>query len=329
MTIPRIIRNVATKSYSIRGHRNDIQEECIAIIGDINVGKSTFIAVLIQRIRQICHQFGWSFCAMDDATIKHYEREYHSPLYLKRRAVKRTFPSEMDDRCPLLYSLVVKQGHKQKTIALAFFDRAGQDLYDFMRNNLDNMELYRYFYTASGIVMLIDPLQIPGIREQAVSVYSKTSSVMPYVKANVSDYISRLAQVIYRCQNLSRSKKINIPLAAVVSKIDLLGEFIFGADSSILQPSRHKGDFDIIDFQNNNDIIEDCIHLHTPHLIQEMSVFKDSAFFGVSALGCNPIPSATAEGGYWLPHEPRPIRIEDPFLWLLWKFGIIQGNKQR
>ena len=50
-----------------------------------------------------------------------------------------------------------------------------------------------------------------------------------------------------------------------------------------------------------------------------MRIGEIAAFFGVSALGCN--PQATQR----LDFAPRPARVEDPFLWILWKNKLIQG----
>ena len=55
--------------------------------------------------------------------------------------------------------------------------------------------------------------------------------------------------------------------------------------------------------------------------VQKANAFKESAFFGLSALGCNPddlngtVPIVA------------PMRVEDPFLWLLYKNKFILGTK--
>ena len=56
------------------------------------------------------------------------------------------------------------------------------------------------------------------------------------------------------------------------------------------------------------------------HLIQEVKHnFKNYSFFGLSALGSNPHGSNKIT-------KLRPIRVEDPFLWLLYKNNIIKGK---
>ena len=41
-----------------------------------------------------------------------------------------------------------------------------------------------------------------------------------------------------------------------------------------------------------------------------MNGFREHCFFAVSALGCNPT-------GNTLPRGVSPMRVEDPFIWLL------------
>ena len=43
--------------------------------------------------------------------------------------------------------------------------------------------------------------------------------------------------------------------------------------------------------------------------------FKEHCFFAVSALGCNPVGSS-------LPRGVSPMRVEDPFIWLLNREGL-------
>jgi hypothetical protein len=45
--------------------------------------------------------------------------------------------------------------------------------------------------------------------------------------------------------------------------------------------------------------------------MQLLKQFSKHAFFGVSALGENPV------GGSQLMGEPQPVRVLDPLLWLL------------
>ena len=295
----------------------------IAIIGSKETGKSNYIAVLIQRIYELYEQFQWTLLAMDDATMKLYKSTFYSPLYESGMAVDVTGTGAAVGavvRNPLLYSLSLTSGRKLKTITLAFFDTAGEDLSD-REGGFDVIEsmgkINRYIYNASGIILLVDPLMVPEIRKK-VELSGIPGMMSNPANTAAGNIISRAAELIYRSQNLPRSKKITIPLAVVFSKIDLL-KSILGTDAAVYQLSRHRGGFCLADFQNNNDCIRDWISEYDKQFMQATPLFRDSAFFGVSALGGNP------DSNRKLPFpRPHPIRVEDPFLWLLWKNGIIK-----
>ena len=50
--------------------------------------------------------------------------------------------------------------------------------------------------------------------------------------------------------------------------------------------------------------------------------FKDTAFFAVSALGSNPVDRQV--NGII-----SPIRVDEPFIWLLYKLGFIEGRHEQ
>ena len=104
----------------------------------------------------------------------------------------------------------------------------------------------------------------------------------------------------------------------VVSKIDLLKTNDF-FEAPLFQPSKHNAFFSLSDFQKSNDYIHDWIAKYDEQFTAMTGVFESSGFFGISALGCNPENNI-------LPTHPRPIRVEDPLLWLLWKNGFIKGK---
>ncbi|MCL2348400.1 MAG: hypothetical protein FWC50_09080 [Planctomycetaceae bacterium] len=306
---------------------DELSNMVIAVIGSKETGKSNYIAVLIQRIYELYEQFHWTLLAMDDATMKLYNRVFYAPLYQKGQAVEttQTGHANQDVRRPLLYSLSMTRGRELKTITLAFFDTAGEDLSDREASDFDVIEsmakINRYIYNAAGIILLVDPLRIPEIRTKVELSGVPSEEMSTETNTAAGNIIFRTSQLIYRGKDISRSKKIDIPLAVVFSKIDLLKKNILGADAAVYQQSRHKGFFSLADFQNNHDCIRDWIGEYDKQFMQTIPMFREAAFFGVSALGGNPdvnkkLPFPT----------PHPIRVEDPFLWLLWQKGFIKGK---
>ena len=91
--------------------------------------------------------------------------------------------------------------------------------------------------------------------------------------------------------------------------------------SSLFTSSKHEGYYNLSDANNVNTEIENLMAEWAGfHLIQEVTHnFKIYSFFGLSALGSNPHGSNKIS-------KLRPLRVEDPFLWLLYKNNIINGK---
>ena len=80
--------------------------------------------------------------------------------------------------------------------------------------------------------------------------------------------------------------------------------------------SYEYGKYDEENFEQINAELEEYVRRTIgPEFLQVVRSFNDHSIFAVSALGCNPTGSA-------LPRGVSPMRVEDPFLWLLSKEGL-------
>ena len=118
----------------------------------------------------------------------------------------------------------------------------------------------------------------------------------------------------------SRRKQIDIPLAVVFSKMDEFRE-VLGEDAPIYRPSQHKGIFDKAEFDAINEYIRGWVGNFDPYFMNTTKLFRNTAFFGISALGGRPEQVGDHQQ---LKNPPRPERVEDPLLWLLWKNNFIE-----
>jgi len=50
--------------------------------------------------------------------------------------------------------------------------------------------------------------------------------------------------------------------------------------------------------------------------------FKDTSYFAVSALGSNPVDQQ-------INGVISPLRVDEPFIWLLYKLGYIEGSHEQ
>lgn len=287
----------------------------IAIIGAKETGKSHYIAVLIQRIYDLCDRFRWSLRADNDETSKRYARDFRDPLYGKETTLHITQKAIQDAnvRKPLLYTLN-HEGTGQ-SITLAFFDTAGED----MNNEMELRRYAPYIYNSSGIMMLLDPLQQPNLRNQlpAERVRQLPESIRGDLNTPAADLLGRTVGLIHEKRNIPMNRKIPIPLAVVLSRTDEFRD-VFGRDAPIYRPPRYDGRFNIREFEDIDAFVSNWVRHFIPQFFQGTARFADTGFFGVSALGAPP-------DGNRLAFKPRPEHVEDPFLWLLWKNKFIRG----
>ena len=287
----------------------------IAIIGAKETGKSNYVAVLINQLKnEIGRAFNCPLMACGDKTLNRYRTEFYDPLYRHRTCVRGSDAGDVD---PLIYSLIFqrKGGLFKKAVndavSLTFFDTAGENL-----NSLASMQTFnRYLYHSSGIILLLDPLQLPAVRDEL-----QGKIRLPEENTDVNTILNRTIEIIRTGSGLTDlSKKIDIPIAIAFTKIDAVDELLDPA-SCLKNDSAHirKGLFDKIDFEDANNEMQSLVESWLGmELYQTVSTqFSNFAFFGLSALGSNPdmdnkIPKF------------RPFRVADPFLWILSQEQII------
>jgi len=302
---------------------DDLSDITIAIIGAIGAGKSHFIALLIQRIIQLYKTFDWTLQALTEDTITTYKNNFYKPLFKDEITLEATKANETQK--PLMYSLKFKKTRKR--IMLVFFDAAGEHF-----NSEQSMHtLNRYIYNASGIICLMDPLQLPPIRKEVESLGIKLPEMKKGTeKTGTEEILNRLNNIIRigysQKEKDLKDKNIPIPLAIAFSKIDTLkttdpnytGRLLFDQESVIYQDSRYHGYLDKKELETINTLLHSWLtEANQTGILNQCGDFSKHKFFGVSALGAPPQQNNS------LSCPPRPLRVEDPFLWILAENGFI------
>ena len=304
----------------------DYEDYIFAIIGAKDTGKSHFISILIERINnEIGNVYNCFLQPGDDSTIRRYKENFYNPLFKNKVALNVTRSASEDDEVnkPLLYTLSINgEGVLgKKVITLAFFDTAGEDLND----ELNMIKHNRYICNSSGIICLLDPLQLEKVREQLQGQNTDVDLPSANPETGVNEVLMRTTNMIRNTLGIEMKKKITIPMALSFSKIDAI-QPLLDPSSHLNQKSKHtnQNGFDIVDFENINNEMEGLVREwsrgNIPQLLEHN--YKVFAYFGVSALGHDPGPSKVIK-------DIVPYRVEDPFLWLLWKNGIIKGNNRK
>ena len=293
-----------------------IEEEgssVFVVLGPKGVGKSHYIAVLINQLRNsFSQEFGATMSPATDRTTLKYRDMYYKRLYEEGRKLAPTisFEESRESREPMIYYLRFLEGESPRVYTLAFFDTAGEDL-DSM-GKMMGLNLNSFISRASGIVFLVDPLQIPYINTR-IRMENK-----PPTGSNVANMLSDIANIIRTNNDLKMKETITIPLAVVLTKADVLmkapendeeNSILFGLNSS-LYVERERGKFDKTNCEQISAEIEEYMRRAvSKSFVQTVKEFKQHSYFAVSALGSNPTGNVLTRG-------ISPMRVEDPFIWL-------------
>ena len=304
----------------------------IAIIGSKESGKSHYIATLVEWIKHAAGEFGWSFNWADDESANSFMNDFYKPLYEEKVPIISTRAVTNGMAKPLSAYLTFGVGKFQKVIMLVFFDAAGENLEG------DTTQISRYICNASGIICLLDPLQLPSIRKSIIA-EGRTENTLPEKNGITGDVIGKVARLI-RKNNRLGTARIKIPLAVALSKMDYIRDVlndsrkypdeVMISNALFNNDSHHNGCFDETKFGELHELMRrwvDKVDESEDIDRNLVSAFKSSGYFGFSALGCNPRGNLDDNGNDVLQHEPQPCRVEDPFLWILWKLGLIRSRK--
>lgn len=278
----------------------------IAVIGAKAAGKTNYVAVLIDQLKgDVGRSFNCALKASGEGTISRYKTEFYNPIFRNKECPQGNIAGEVE---PLIYTLMLG-GEKKlfgstapKSIMLTFFDTAGE--------NLDSKTMLqshnRYISFSSGIILLLDPLQLPGVREQLTGKIN-----LPAEHTDPVEIITRITDIIREGNNI-REGYINIPLAVVFTKIDAVSTLL-DPSSSLHNNSIHiqKGAFDKKDFNDINTEIQSLVDEWAGKELHNTinKNYNNYGYFGLSALGSNPVDNKITKF--------RPFRVTDPFLWLL------------
>ncbi|MCL2184418.1 MAG: hypothetical protein FWB86_00995 [Treponema sp.] len=292
----------------------------IALLGAKASGKSNYIGVLVNEIRnRMASAFNTSLSmACSKESKAEYDNEFYRPLYREGKKILGTDGSK--EIQPLIFPLSFLN-EKNKIInmaALTFYDTAGENLDD--KNVM--LTYNKYITNAKGLILLLDPLQVPNIRKM---LESKGYKGLPQQNTNTADVLDMVISVIRGTKNTN--KQIKIPLALVFTKLDVLEQYdVLPTDSSLRSESTHidRGAFIQQEFENTSiemdTLFANLLKDDSQSISSYLNLFEKISFFGVSAFGgeAADIPSKGI----------RPRRVLDPLLWLLAENRYIKTLKK-
>jgi hypothetical protein len=286
----------------------------IGLIGAKFSGKSHYIASLIAQLEnQVGADMQAALLPVTDETQERYRREFYNPLFKNSLELAMTVGTPP----PLIYDLTLdgrQWNEKQhRAVTLALYDTAGENLQDAAVAR----QMVQYLREASGIIFLVDPLQVPAVREMLPSTVQP-----PQLDADAAPYqiIANVLQLLERGKVLQANEPVSIPVAVVLTKCDVL------AETGLIEPNRlwstekrHVGFYDSQAHNDMSGMMAEYFQRWNREAYNNIRLrFARHAFFGVSATGCASDPQTRRYKFI------SPWRVEDPLLWLLSELKVIQ-----
>ncbi|WP_438348016.1 TRAFAC clade GTPase domain-containing protein [Paenibacillus sp. FA6] len=296
-----------------------VPSNIISIVGASQVGKSVYMTSLIHTLQNTTADNFDAACMPLNAEIsRKFRTLYEEPLFERGDLLASTQKEKMQE--PFIFQFVFKDESKPP-LTLVFFDVAGEGMVD-----QDYLGLHgQHIKNSSGILFMVDPLQIRSIREKIrikfgdseggwVSQYDEPRDV---VLTMFGDFIA-----------YEEKGKTDIPTAVVLTKSDMLhslkdedGEYI-KSNSNVFNNMVHRDWLNLTEFENIDGEIRRFIEKVDRPFKGTMDVyFSNTAYFAVSALGSNPVNQK-------LQGVASPIRVDEPFIWLLYQLMYIEGREE-
>jgi hypothetical protein len=288
----------------------------LSVIGDTNVGKTVFLLILQEMIKQ--EKFNGSLLFMGtDAEKEVYKN--NSEQLLRKNTLPKATDRKKVPIMPFLFKFTTSSihGNSEKNVIIIFCDIAGEDT-----REKEALERNGYHLKASsGFLFLMDPLRFERIRhnvggtEQVSNWYQKevVTAIYRFLLANSHDHKSKT------------------PTAIVLTKSDELDSISYFKDDvfkqNLLHDKRgkdlHPGFVDHREIEKiDSGIQKFLIDIGERELCDAKSMFEHYRFFLCSALGGEPETDPLSDtkvvsGGI------QPYRITEAFYWIMMENGYI------
>ncbi len=296
-----------------------MQGRLIALVGSSQAGKTAFLTVLIHELR---HGMGEvlmsSTQGADDTTMQRFTNSYEWPLY-KRRELSFHHHLPAGDRyiSPLVFRFTMNRRGRfrpnSRELLLSFADSAGEDLVSAAKIDL----MARYLAAADAVLVLIDPLRFPDVRERVSRRTPLPSPMRPEQEAVAS--FNRITALLLAGGG---QQLIDKPVAVVLSKVDALS-YLLESDSPLRKPRPLKPYFDEMDSLAVQEQVRVMLKNWGASGLDEtvQRHYSRCRYFGVSALGATP-----TENNRVSDQGVHPYRVTDPHLWLLNELGFVPSQ---
>lgn len=290
------------------------------LLGVTGSGKSNFLTVMMHELMDNIKSL-WIPSELEEGTQIRFNTD-HKMLYVNKTPLGASAAGEPP--YPFLWRIRDKKkmnGNKIPSYSLAIFDGAGEDC-----TNVDP-KISRYIKHSKTLFILLDPTNLTCVKEQKGKSKDFINSRIADIETDASvDMINKITNYIrnnYGEKGLPPDQLIDKDVAIIFTKFDLVKD-LFGEEAIVTRESNHlkNGAYDKSDADAVHDEIRDWLMRNNENKFVnaiETNFKKEKIrFFGVSSFGTAPDENGKID-------NIRPERILDPFIWMLWKEGLVES----
>lgn len=300
----------------------DSRSPLIGMVGGKNAGKTVYTTVLAHELRHnIRRRFAADIWFAGDqqgesGSVSGWLKEYEQSLFDKSTLFESTAGARNGIKVPLVLqwrqpgrNVLGRDTHR--TTTLSFYDAAGEDM-----TSQEFVNGQAYLSSADALIVLLDPFQLPGAHDRITVPGSSRSDAEPPLSV-----LTRITTLLRSSHGVGGRRKITTPIAVVFSKIDAFYRTLGAGHPLLCRPD--AGPF--YNEANGRDTDEHLRALLTDLDADDIDAhlrlhYKKFRYFTVSSLGAEPDYDRKAID----PGGVRPFRVDEPLLWLLGLFKIIE-----
>lgn len=304
----------------------------VAVVGITSSGKTIYLAQLLTKIKEIL--------ARVDLTVigTHTEVDTFVNNYRIRKGVPLPGGNTTDLlTLPIPVNVINNKTNEKYT--LVFYDIAGENCV-----NPESMNKYgRFIENANGIVMIIDPRQFSelfNLLEEDVE------ENLPHIDEEIASP-EKVVEAMYNAFGAvsGAGGKSNVPLAAALSKSDILKDYLdynLNMFQEVAYDKYTSFGFPYEEFINIDTeirmLLKNKKSMQGTLLANQLTqCFPNHGYFAFSALNVKAVKYVDDDGLTYsvIEEDPETMRIEEPIFWILYQMGIISkaekksGNKKK
>lgn len=290
----------------------DANSPMFGLVGVRNSGKTVLLSIMHKELKDsVGRRFNSSIDNPGGAEGLAHELQKNEEAMLTAGRLPEQTKVTSGKQTPAVYEWrYTKPNGKLATSIFSFYDNAGETV-----SRVDSAMDQAYLAASSGVILLLDPFSFPNNKDRGQEI-----KALPAGVDSPESVLDAITQALSHGKNLKRGKKIDTPIAVVVTKIDAFFEDIADNNPIFTIPADQPV-YDDLDGQTVHDYVASLIDSWggSASIRKLNETFSNYRFFAVSALGEQPEygTDRLGKGGV------RPLRVTDPILWLMAERGFI------